>query len=344
MQTERIILETDARDAAKLRRAAEVLQGGGLVAFPTETVYGLGANAENRQAIERLYRVKQRPRRKPLAYHLGDFAASERLAAPLCRATRKLMRLYWPGPLTLVVPGIEGGLVGLRMPEHRVARFLLAATDAPVVATSANRSGGPHPASAHQVLDQLGGKIDLILDAGPLARSLPSTVVEVNGKWVRVLREGTVSAGEVVKAARMTMLFVCRGNTCRSPMAAALCRQELRRCGVEEVEVLSAGSAALGSECVSALAVQTMREVGLDLSGHRARPLTMELVDRADRIFVMERAQRRSILEMAPGAAGRMAMLDPSGRDIADPHGSSLADYNLCRGELAACIQDTLST
>src|SRR2546423_3499265 len=176
-----------AADRAAITAAARTLGAGGLVAFPTETVYGLGADATNGEAVARLYAAKARPRFNPLIAHVADTAAARRLARFDADA-ELLAGVFWPGPLTLVLPKAEecpvadlatAGLdsVGVRVPDHPVARDLLAAFGRPIVAPSANRSGHVSPTTAQHVLADLGGRIDLIIDGGATSVGVESTIV-----------------------------------------------------------------------------------------------------------------------------------------------------------------------
>jgi L-threonylcarbamoyladenylate synthase len=169
--------------------AARSLAAGGLVAFPTETVYGLGADATDGEAVARLYAAKGRPRFNPLISHVTDLAAAERLAV-FNTSARRLADAFWPGPLTVVLPKAPGcgvsdlalaGLdtIAIRVPHHPVARDLLAAFGKPVVAPSANRSGHVSPTDATHVLADLRGRIDLIVDGGPCAVGVESTIVSL---------------------------------------------------------------------------------------------------------------------------------------------------------------------
>src|SRR4051812_27256040 len=174
-------------DADAIAASARVLAAGGLVAFPTETVYGLGADATNGEAVARLYAAKGRPRFNPLIAHVADAAAARRLAAFNATAER-LAAAFWPGPLTLVLPKTPEGLVAdlatagldtiaVRVPAHPVAGAILTAFGKPVVAPSANRSGHVSPTIAAHVLADLEGRIDLIIDAGPTQVGVESTIV-----------------------------------------------------------------------------------------------------------------------------------------------------------------------
>jgi len=189
--------------------AAACLRAGGLVAFPTETVYGLGADAGNGEAIARLYAAKGRPAFNPLIAHVADTAAARRLAVFDDDALR-LANAFWPGPLTLVLPKRPGcgvadlalaGLdsVAVRMPAHQIANALLREFNGPVVAPSANRSGHVSPTSAAHVLADLRGRIDLIIDAGPCAVGVESTIVSCLGKPT-LLRPGGVPREAIERA------------------------------------------------------------------------------------------------------------------------------------------------
>jgi L-threonylcarbamoyladenylate synthase len=196
-------------DAEAIGIAARCLQAGGLVAFPTETVYGLGADATDGQAVARLYAAKGRPSFNPLIAHVADLAAARRLAAFDADAER-LAAAFWPGPLTLVLrkgPGCPvadlatAGLdtIAIRVPDHAVARALLTAFAKPIVAPSANRSGHVSPTTAAHVLADLRGRIDLILDGGPTAVGVESTIVACTGAPA-LLRPGGLPRAQIEKA------------------------------------------------------------------------------------------------------------------------------------------------
>ena len=183
--------------------AAAALAAGGIVAFPTETVYGLGGDAGNTQAVRRIFEAKGRPSDNPLIVHVEDVPAAMRLAKQVSDLERLLMEAFWPGPLTLVLPVREGvvsslvtaGLdtVAVRVPAHEVARELIAASGRPIAAPSANRSGRPSPTLATHVRGDLDGRIDGLLDGGPTGVGLESTVVQVVGDRIHILRPGGVT-------------------------------------------------------------------------------------------------------------------------------------------------------
>jgi L-threonylcarbamoyladenylate synthase len=191
-----------APDREGLAVAAETLRAGRLVAFPTETVYGLGAAALDPAAVARIFAAKGRPADNPLIVHLAAEDALERVVAHVTPLAHQLAAAFWPGPLTLVldaassVPRITtGGLrtVAVRVPDHPVATALLAAADLPVAAPSANRSGRPSPTTAAHVLADLGAEVEVVLDGGPCPVGVESTVVDARGDRPVVLREGTIT-------------------------------------------------------------------------------------------------------------------------------------------------------
>ena len=211
-----------------VQRAAEVLRAGRLVAFPTETVYGLGANATDGRAVAQVFEAKGRPSFNPLIVHLFDYAAAERIAV-FTEKARRLAGAFWPGPLTLVLQRkpeaglsdlVTAGLdsVALRVPDHPVARALLRASALPIAAPSANRSGHVSPTTAEHVAADLGDKPVMILDAGPTAHGLESTVLDARGDRVVRLRPGatTAEAIEAVLGEPIERAF-CSGDRPLSP-------------------------------------------------------------------------------------------------------------------------------
>ena len=184
-------------DPAAIAEAARMLREGKLVAFPTETVYGLAADAENPKAVERLNRVKGRPPEKPYSLHIGEAAQVRQFVSAIPPLAQRLMDRFWPGPLTIVLPATAGGTVGFRFPSHPVAEAFLRACGRAVVAPSANRSGSPPPTDGQEALKALDGDLDCLLDAGPTPLGRESTVVQVLGDRLEVLREGVLSAEEL---------------------------------------------------------------------------------------------------------------------------------------------------
>ena len=191
-----------------LEHAARVLRAGGLVAFPTETVYGLGADARSARAVRKIFAAKGRPPTNPLIVHVSGVAMAKLYAVEWPDAARRLAQRFWPGALTIVVPRyktiaaeVSAGLdtVGLRMPNHPLALELIRRFDGPVAAPSANRSTRVSPTTAEHVRQELGGKVDVILDGGPCAVGIESTVLDLTTRRPTILRPGGVSRAQIEK-------------------------------------------------------------------------------------------------------------------------------------------------
>lgn len=183
-----------APDPAVIAEAAASLRAGGLVIFPTETVYGIGVHADNTDAVARLYRAKARPVEKLLTLHVATVEQARRLPVEWPPVALELARRFWPGPLTLILARRgEAGTVGIRVPRHPVAEALLAAAGVPVAASSANRSGQPAPTTAEAAVQALGEAADVVLDAGPCAVGAPSTVVDCTVTPPVVRRAGALA-------------------------------------------------------------------------------------------------------------------------------------------------------
>ena len=191
-----LVLKIDAEspDESIIARAAQILRGGGLVVFPTETVYGLAADGTNPAAVERLNRVKGRPPEKPYSVHLHEAAQVREFVRAVPPLAQRLMAKFWPGPVTIVMPLDNGQTIGFRLPDHAVARAFLRRCATRVVAPSANRSGEPPPTDPTHIATSLGKDFDCLLDAGPTPVGHESTVVQVVGGELRILREGAVPA------------------------------------------------------------------------------------------------------------------------------------------------------
>ena len=357
VSTSVIRIEGDRDIARRIAPAARALRAGKLVAFPTETVYGLGVVATNRDAVERLRQVKDRPE-SPFTVHIPHPDQVYRFVKDVPPRARTLIQKAWPGPLTLLLPVdphladpeyrdrelyqalCPGGVIGVRCPDEPVCRLLLERASlrgkgrGPVIASSANLAGRRPPISGDDVLEQLADRIDLLVDAGPTRYRNASTIVAVEGPNLRVVREGVYDAAAIERMARRLIVFVCTGNTCRSPMAAGIARHLLaERLGVGSgelgglgLEVQSAGLFAGDGARATPEARQAAAELGVDLGPHRSRKLTDELIQAADVIFCMTTGHAEEVRRRVPSAGGWALALDPEG-DIADPIGSGVDTY-----------------
>lgn len=209
MKTHTIVVDPKAPQADVVAHAVAALRRGGLVAFPTDTLYALGADALTADAVERVLTVKGRARGKPLSVLVPSVEAIASLDVSLAAGVPEALRAFWPGPLTVVVRAggkfpvvLTGatGTVGLRVPGGRVAQAIVAAFGGPVIGTSANKAGGPDPGDAKTVQRAIGGQIDLILDGGRVALGVPSTVLDCTAVPARVLREGAIPRAKLAAA------------------------------------------------------------------------------------------------------------------------------------------------
>jgi len=203
-------MKTDIISAASsesIPRALEILRAGGLVAFPTDTVYGVGSLAFDGKAVECIYKAKERPVEKAIPVLIGDTDDLDRVAIDIPNLARRLASRFWPGALTILVPKKPSlpeavsatPAVGVRVPDHNTARALLRAAG-PMAVTSANLSGQTGPTTAQEVFAQLGGHIELIIDGGKTPGGLPSTLVDCTGHEIRVLRQGPITEEELRSA------------------------------------------------------------------------------------------------------------------------------------------------
>ena len=347
------VLDRPALDT-ELARAGAILREGGLVAFPTETVYGIAVSALQPDAVELLYALKKRPRDKPMSVMVAGVGPVLERTGELPQAARSLMKHFWPGPLTLVLPAdmsiesergqeVSRGMIGFRLPAHPLARGLVEAAGVPLLVPSANPADLPPATTADEVLAYYPQALDLVIDGGPVTGGTSSTVVRVDptkprDEQVDILREGAIPAWRIHQPDLARLLFVCEGNTDRSALAAAIARRRVSMalgCAEDELEsqgltITSAGLAAEVGHRASAkartIAQQAFRPP-LDLDGHRSRKVTEQMVEEASRIFCMERTQREEILAFFPHRVRDVLLLDPEGEDIADPVGMSLVTY-----------------
>ena len=204
MKTEYVDLRDENDIKEGIKKAADIIKRGGLVAFPTETVYGLGANGLDENAVPKIYEAKGRPSDNPLILHISEFDEIKNIVKEIPKVALILAEEFWPGPLTMVLKKSDivpyrttGGLesVAVRMPSNKIARELIKAAGVPIAAPSANSSGRPSPTKASHVIFDLDGKIDLVIDGGAVDIGLESTIVDVTGDVPVILRPGFIRQG-----------------------------------------------------------------------------------------------------------------------------------------------------
>jgi tRNA threonylcarbamoyl adenosine modification protein (Sua5/YciO/YrdC/YwlC family) len=322
-------------DPAALDPAVEVLRNGGLVGIPTDTVYGVAANLEKPEAVRRLQEFRRGADEALLTVHLGDRDDLRKVVpGPVPAAAQRLIQRFWPGPLTIIFPTPDGAGIAVRYPNHRVARELVKRAGVRVGAPAA---GDPPAVTGEEARRALEGKVDILVDAGPTRQHAPSTVVRIEGGRAQVVRDGAIPRAVIDEVNVTTLLFVCTGNTCRSPMAEAIARKLLAdrlqvpqsEIGERGYRVLSAGTAAGHGGAAAEEAEQAVQKFGADLSKHESRPVTVAMIEEADKVWVMTARHRKTLVEWMPDHAAKIELLDPTGREVDDPVGGSAEFYRV---------------
>ena len=331
MSTVRIKMDPQDPDFNKIRELALEARRGKIIAFPTETVYGMGAPMSIRGLSSELSQLKGRKEEKPFSIHLGDWDTLRFLNIEDNPVFRYLSKRFWPGPVTFIVKDKDGCSVGLRFPDDKVCAGLINACGEPFIATSANVGDAPSSKSAKEVLKTFDGKIDYLIDTGDTTVGIDSTVVDLTGTEPVLVREGAL--GEELKTElekvkqgdfpRKHVLIVCTGNSCRSPMAEGYLKLRLEQENLgTQITVSSCGIGAYAGSKATKEAVEVLQKRGSDISAHRSRSLLRQDVLDSDMIIVMGREHHSFISGLVPEARKKLHLLN-----VVDPIGMAYSFY-----------------
>lgn len=357
-------------------RAGDVLRSGGVVVMATETVYGAFCLASSERAVGVMRSARVARSLAPAAPMTWHADSVERALAVLgiSGTQRAIVARLAPGPVRFLVELDEPrlakarqavgagapsgalehqGLMAFRVPDHQGAREVLAMVDGPVVGDGVSPLGLgdgvtllPDAASRLEAAVRGAGLLSMVIDEGAARLGKPSTTVRLTRDgWYKVETVGALGEDEVRRRVETSILLVCTGNTCRSPMGEAIARHLLGRPGATRVptRVASAGVAAGDGYPMTPEAREALGMLRVDAGRHRSRGLTVEMIRDADVIYAMTASHAQRVLAIDPGARDRVHVLDPSGRDVDDPIGGSLADYRACAERLFVLLEQRLT-
>lgn len=360
-------------DLAGAARAAAMLAQGKLVVLPSETVYGVAFDVTNDAARARVRDLKKLDGQAGFVLHVGHAGEAEKFLGAISTVGKRMMQKAWPGPVALSFVLTDAQEVGLRhefgaaaddllvdhmltirCPEHRLTQVALSDSRRPIAIIGAGPAGQAAVAETSALPEDFLRAVDGMMDDGPTKYRRASTLVRIEppgaaGPGYRVERAGVLDERIVHRMAERLILFVCSGNTCRSPMAAALASRALAdefgirsdELAAKQIVVQSAGTHAAKGMRAAREAIEAVKAFGGDLAAHQSQPATMDLLRRADVIYTMTESHRDELLSAMPGVAKKTHRLDPDG-DIEDPIGAGPAVYRAVATRLSELIKRRL--
>ncbi len=366
---EYIEIKDPKADLETLKKCAECIDSGGLVVFPTETVYGIACRVEKR-SLARLDEVKQRNLEKRYTLHIGDKNKLAEFVPSLTPQVKKLLKHTWPGPLTIVFEVGDNEIkklrekhgskvvellykdnsIGIRCPDEPTAIKLLNLCKYPVVAPSANIAGNPPATDGKEAFTEIGNLVDIVINTGKCKYEKSSTVAKISSTGLKVLRVGAYSERRIKKMYAVNVVFICSGNTCRSPMAEALAKKKMAEklgCKIDQLEdygykVESAGILAVNGISASQGSIKFCESRGINLHIHRSQRMTGAKIRLADYIFAMSNGHKDAIIQICPQAEQKCMMLI-DGQEVDDPIGGDDNAYAACGEMIEKAVNERMS-
>lgn len=366
MNTE--ILNIDSNKPARdlTTRCAETIDSGGLIAIPTETAYTIACKAAP-EPLDKINRILHHP--DDLTLHIGTKQKLKNFVPSLRLRQKKLIKNFWPGPLTVIFHLSESQVksmmpkltpqtakilykdnnIAVRCPDNAVAADILNKCKNPVVAAPVIIEGQP-ASSAKQITKAFQDQLDIIVNSTQPDSKNTCTVVKSTPEKIEIIRQGVIPEDDITELSKIDILFVCTGNSCRSPMAEGIFSHLIAQkfnCGVDEVEnfgykIASAGTMGISGLPVSPEAVIACAAKGIDISMHKSSALTQKRIENADLIFAMTRDHLNNIISMAPEARQKSYLLSRTG-DISDPIGKGQDQYYKCAEQIESALKERMS-
>jgi L-threonylcarbamoyladenylate synthase len=362
-------IDPEHPDKALLHKAVKILSRGGIIVYPTDTLYGLGASTSRPEAMDRLFALKGRSGSKPVSLMVNSIAEISKLAGSLNQEEIRLAGILFPGKITLLIPVRQKiaikhmehlHRIGFRIPDSPVCRHLVELNGAPVTTTSANRTEQENLRTAEEIAAVFEDQVDLIIDAGPIDSRHGSSVLDISFSPPVLVREGDISRSRIEEQIgypvnpdypdKYLITFVCSGNICRSPMAVGILNRALLKTKYrDQVNVQSAGTLNLPRTPAALEALDVSEEKGIDLNNHLSQPVNPEIIRQSDLVICMALNHYNHLVTVYPGFRDKIVLLRQWGKEtllsnpsIADPIGQPRDYFRRIFDEIEREIQRVL--
>lgn len=364
-----IEVNQDAPSRNVILKAVDILLAGGIIIYPTDTLYGFGVLINNQQAVDKFYAIKKRDPEKPFSVLINHIDQVENICGPLDDKEKAICNALWPGKVTLLLkvnitpkfPVLSGlNKIGFRHPQSKLCEELINFSGIPISSSSVNISNGPDMLNVDEITKAFASQVDLILDDGPARSTKGSTVLDISSSSVTIVRQGEVSKNELENTLKFKIhsgnekkyiiTFICSGNICRSPMAEGILKDRLQKSKfIDLVGINSAGTLDLPPEEASRNAIEIAKEHGIDISNHSSRVITDSIVEQANLIICMAENHYHYLIQHYPQQKNKvyiLKLMDKKGgyseASIADPIGKDREFYSKTYDDIAGEIDRIL--